>query len=88
MDYFIKWLEVYAIPNQEASTVTKALVNNVFRCFRVSQELHTDQRHNFDSRLIHDVLECLGVSKTRTTPPHLQSDSMVERWIKTVEMHL
>jgi hypothetical protein len=26
MDYFTKWLEVYTIPNQEASTVADALV--------------------------------------------------------------
>jgi hypothetical protein len=30
----------------------------------------------------------LGVSKTRTTPLHPQSDGMVERYIKTIEEHL
>jgi hypothetical protein len=33
MDYFTKWLEVYAITNQEASTIAKALVANFFCCF-------------------------------------------------------
>jgi hypothetical protein len=30
MDYLTKWLEVYTIPNQEASTVAEALVTNFF----------------------------------------------------------
>jgi hypothetical protein len=33
-------------------------------------------------------MQHLGVSKTRTTPLHPQSDGMVERYIKTVEEHL
>jgi hypothetical protein len=30
MDYFTKWPEAYAIPNQEASTVMEALVTDIF----------------------------------------------------------
>jgi hypothetical protein len=33
-------------------------------------------------------LQRLGVSKTRTTPLHLQSDGMVERYVKTIEEQL
>ena len=29
-DYFTKWLEAYAVPNQEAKTVAKKLVNELF----------------------------------------------------------
>jgi hypothetical protein len=35
MDYFTKWPEVYAIPNQEASTVAEALVTNFFCRFGI-----------------------------------------------------
>jgi hypothetical protein len=35
MDYFTKWPEVYAIPNQEASTVADALVTHFFCRFGV-----------------------------------------------------
>jgi hypothetical protein len=88
MDYFTKWPEVYAIPNQEASTVADALVNNFTCHFGLLMELHSDQGWNFESRLMQEVLGRLGVSKTRTTPLHLQSDGMVERYVKTVEEHL
>jgi hypothetical protein len=39
MDYFTKWPEAYAAPNQEASRVSEALVTNFFCCFGVPQEL-------------------------------------------------
>jgi hypothetical protein len=35
MDYFTKWPEAYATPNQEASTVAELLVTNFFCRFRV-----------------------------------------------------
>jgi hypothetical protein len=47
MDYFTKWPEAYAIPNQEASTVAEALVTNFFCRFGIPRELHSDHGRNF-----------------------------------------
>ena len=88
MDYFTKWPEAYAIPNQEASTIAEVLVTTLFCRFGTPRELHSDQGRNSKSCLPQEVLQCLGVSKTRTTPLHPQSDGMVERYIKTIEEHL
>jgi transposase InsO family protein len=74
---------MYAIPNQESSTVVEALVTNFFCRFGIPRELHSDQGRNFESHLLQEVLQRLGVSKTRTTPLHPQSDGMAERYIKT-----
>jgi transposase InsO family protein len=82
------WLKAYAIPNEEALTVAEVLVTNIFYCFGVPQELHSDQGCCFKSRMTQEALECLGVSKACTTPLHLQSDTVVDRYIKTVEEHL
>jgi transposase InsO family protein len=78
MDYFTKWPEAYALPNQEVSTVAEALVTNFFCRFGIPQELHSDQDRNFESRLLQEILQRVGVNKTRTTPLHSQSDGMVE----------
>jgi hypothetical protein len=77
MNYFTKWPEAFAIPKQEASIEAEALVTNFFCPFGVPWELHSDQGRNFESRLIWEVLQHLGVSKTRTTPLHPLSDGMV-----------
>jgi hypothetical protein len=88
MDYFTKWPEAYAIPNQEALTTAEALVKNFFCHFSIPQELHSDQGRNFECRLLQEILQHLKVSRMRTTPLDPQSDGMVEHYIKTVEEHL
>lgn len=88
MDYFTKWPEVFAIPNQEAITVATKLVNEVFCRFGVPLEIHSDQGRNFESQLFQEVCKIFGIHKTRTTPYHPQSDGMVERFNQTLERHL
>jgi hypothetical protein len=87
MDYFTK-SEAYAIPNQEASTVAEVLVNNFFCRLRIPREPHSNQGRNVKSWLLQEILQHLGVSKTRTTPLHPHSDGMVERYIKMIEEHI
>ncbi|UYV68187.1 K02A2.6-like [Cordylochernes scorpioides] len=88
MDYFTKWPEVYAIPNQEAATVARVLVDNLICRFGVPLELHSDQGRNFESKIFRELCQVLGIWKTRTTPLHPQSDGMVERFNKTMVEHL
>jgi hypothetical protein len=87
MDYFTKWPEVHAIPNQEATTVAYAPVTKFFCHSGISRELHSNQGGNVESQLMQEVLERLGISKIRTTSLHLQSDGMVELHVKTIEEH-
>ncbi|XP_058879681.1 uncharacterized protein LOC131737088 [Acipenser ruthenus] len=84
MDYFSKWPEVYALPDQEASTVADALIEGFFSRFGVPQELHSDQGRNFESRIFAEMCRRLGIKKTRTTPLHPQSDGLVERFNRTL----
>ena len=52
--------------------------------FDVPDVLHTDQGRNFESALLKEVCQLLGVVKTRTTPYHPQSDGLVERFNRTL----
>ena len=71
-DYFTKWTESYAIPNQEASTVAEKLVSEFVRRFGVLREKHSDQGSNFESmtEVMTEVCKLLEIDKTRTTPLH------------------
>jgi transposase InsO family protein len=51
-------------------------------------QLHSDQGQNFESRLMQEFLEQIGVSKTRTTPHHPQSNGMVECYVRMIKKHL
>ena len=48
MDYFTKWPEAYAIPNHEATTVARCLVDGFFTRFGIPNELHSDQGREFE----------------------------------------
>ena len=48
-DYFAKWVEAYAIPNQEVTTVVKQLVHNFCCRYGSPMEIHTDQGRPFES---------------------------------------
>jgi hypothetical protein len=88
IDYFSKWPEAYGLPNQEAVTVSRALIENWICRYGLPLEMHSDQGRNFESNVFQGVCELLGVRKTRTTPLHPQSDGMVERFNRTMEQHL
>ena len=83
-DYFTRWAEVYAIPNQEARTVAQKLTDEFFLRFGPPEQLHSDQGRNFESKVVMEVCKLLGVVKTRTTPYHPQSDGLVERLNRTI----
>ena len=42
-DYFTRWMEAYAILNQEASTVANKLMDEMFCWFSMPEQLHSDQ---------------------------------------------
>jgi hypothetical protein len=68
--------------------VADAVVTNFFWRFGMLLELHRDQDRNFKSRVLQEVLQRLGVRKTRTMPLHTKLESMVERYIRKVEEYL
>jgi transposase InsO family protein len=83
-DYFTRWSEAFAIPNQEASTVAQLLTDKVFFRFSPPEQLHSDQGRQFESALIAEMCKILGIVKSRTTPYHPQSDGLVERFNRTL----
>ena len=78
MDYFSKWPEAYALPNQEATMVAEVLVKELVCRFGVPLYIHSDQGRNFESAVFNE---------TRTTPLHPQSDGMVERFNRTWKLN-
>ncbi|UYV84885.1 K02A2.6-like, partial [Cordylochernes scorpioides] len=88
MDYFTKWPVAVPIPDQEASTLSEALLQDWVCIFGVPRILHSDQGRNFESNIFQELCRRLNIEKTRTTPLHPQSDGMVERFNRTLTQHL
>ena len=84
-DYFTKWVELYALPSQEAPVLARALVDNFITRFGIPWSWHSDKGPNFESNLINEVSKILGVVKTRTTSYHPQCDGLAERFMRTLQ---
>ncbi|PIK55041.1 hypothetical protein BSL78_08089 [Apostichopus japonicus] len=85
-DYFTKWTEAYAMPNHTAETVANTFVEQFVCRFGTPREVFTDQGREFESRLFYCMCKELGIEKTRTSPFHPQSDGMVERFNRTMNV--
>ena len=83
-DYYTKWVEVYGIPNQEATTVAVKLVDEMFCRFSPLEQLHSDQGRQFESQLIKEICNLLHIRKSHTTPYRPQGNGMVERFNRTL----
>lgn len=83
-DCFTRWVEVYAIQNQEALTVAKTLVDEMFCRFSPPEQLHSDQGRQFEADLLKEVCTLLQIHKTRTTAYHPHCNGLVERFNRTL----
>jgi len=83
-DYFTRSMEAFPLLNQVATTIASSLVNEVFFRFSIPEQLHSDQGHQFESKLLHEVCKLLKIHKTSTMPYHPQCDCLVERFTRTL----
>lgn len=72
------------MPDQLAVTVAKCLFENYICEHGIPQVLHTDQGRQFESELVKNLCQMLGIQKTRTSSYHSQCDGMVERFNRTL----
>ena len=84
-DYFTRWVEAYAIPNIEARTVARTLMEGFISRYGTPTEIHSDQGRQFEAAVFQELCELLDIKKTRTTPYHPQSDGLVERFNRTLK---
>lgn len=83
-EYFTRWMEAYALPNQEAVTIAQKLLDEMFCRFGLPEKLHSDQGRQFEGEVVTHLCRLLGIEKSRTTPYHPQSDGLVERFNRTL----
>ena len=83
MDYFTKWVEAIPLRDQTAASITKAPIK-ICSSFGVPSILHSDQGRNFESEMLHQMLQAFGIKKSRTTAYHPQCDGMVERFNRSL----
>ena len=87
-DYFTKWTQAHALPDHTAKTLAKIVVEEWICKMGVPCTNHSDQGTHFESNLFQQVCRLLNIEKTRTCPYRPESDSMIERFNRTVAQML
>lgn len=92
IDQFTKWIEVFPLPDQTATTIAKTVVEGFTSRLGCPIQIHTDQGKNFDGKLFHSLCNLLEIVKSRTTPYRPSSNGQVERYnsliLQMIRCHL
>lgn len=83
-DHFTKYAVVVPTKNQTAKTTADALFYHFIVSFGVPSKLHSDQGGNFESGIIKELCNIMGIQKTRTTPYHPMCNRITERFNRTL----
>ena len=68
MDYFTRYVNLFPLKDQRATTVAKCVFEDYIRQHGIPESIHTDQGRKFESDLIKHLCSSLGIEKTRTPP--------------------
>ena len=88
VDHFTKYINLYAMKDQTAATISRFLFEDYIRQHGAPDTLHTDQGRQFESSLIQQLCREFGIKKTRSSPYHPQGAGIVERVNRVVKAQL
>ena len=87
-DAFTKYVELVAIPDKEAKTVTSAILNRWICRFGLPLEILSDMGGEFKNKLSESLWTMLGTSHSTTSPRHPQCNAQCEIANKTIAKYL
>ena len=82
-DSFSRYGHAYPIPNKEAHTVAKVLMNQHFNIYGLPDQLHSDNGKEFVNNLWRELFSEFKIQHT-TTPPYNLSSNPVEPFHRTL----
>ena len=88
VDCFSRWTEACPLPDKTDISVADAFFSNTVCHFGMPSVIHSDQGREFENKVMHELCLLGGSHKMKTTPCHLESDGLVERFNRTLLMML
>ena len=88
IEYSSRYVEAFPLPNTQAATIARILVNEI--CFRYSppQQLLSDLGSNFLSEIVRETCKLLNIERIYTSPYHPQTDGLLEKFHSTLGKNL
>jgi len=88
IDNFSRWMECYAMEDQQAFTVADKFVTEFVCRYGVPMQILTDQGPDFMSKLFTEMCKLLEIEKLCCTPYQPRANGLVERANKTIQSML
>ena len=66
-DYFTRWVEAVALPDQKSETVARALIDCVITRHGVQHIFYSDQGRIFEGNLMKELCRIMVMEKVRTS---------------------
>ena len=79
-DHFTRYVQAYVTRTQTAQIMPKMLWDKFIVHYGLPEKILTDQGWNFESQLVADLCELMGVQKIWTSPYHPQTNGQCERF--------
>ena len=83
-DHFTRYTQAYVTRSQTAQMTAKTLWDKFIVHYGLRKKILTDQGWNFESQLVADLCELMGMQKIQTRPYHLQTNGQCERFNSTL----
>ena len=83
-DHFSKFAKAIPLPRHTAAIVAEELTTKWFNEYGEPMQIHTDQGAEFESQLMKELMNLLGIEKCRTVAFKPSSDGLIERYNKTI----
>ena len=83
-DYFSKWVEAVALPNQKAKTTADCLFKHIVQRHGPPLAIVSDRGSNFTSKLFRSFCKTLNIEQRLTTAYNSASNGETERFNRTM----
>ena len=83
-DAYSRYVMAVPIPNKEAATVTRHLMDRYVSIFGTPTAIHSDQGKEFTAEIFKDLMDKLQVKRTTTPTYNPQSNGNLERFHRTL----
>ena len=83
-DHFTRFAQAIPTRNQTARTTAEAFYHHFITYYGIPTRIHTDQGANFEGKLMRELCNITGMTKSRTTPYHPMGNGVCERFNRSL----